>query len=108
MKLSHLLTLALLVTTAPFGSARGTELAPLAGDNLGKVTGGDFEKNAHAVIEKKCITCHSDQVIKDAIAAGKNMQKIQVEMEKRGIGLSANDREVLGIFWRQTPLKEKK
>lgn len=108
MKLSQILTVVLLVAGAPLGTSRAVELAPLAGDNLGKVTGGDFEKNAHAVIQKRCISCHSDQVIKDAIAAGKNMQKIQAEMEKKGIGLSANDREVLGIFWNQNPLKEKK
>ena len=108
MKPIHTLTAALLVSAAWLSFAWAVELAPLAGDNLGKVTGGDFNKKAHAVIQKKCVTCHTDQVIKDAIAAGKNMQRIQARMEKKGIGLSANDREVLGIFWNQSPLKEKR
>ena len=108
MKHGPILSAALLVAVASFCSAWAVELAPLAGDNLGKVTGGDFKRKAHAVIQKKCITCHTDQVIKDAIAAGKNMQKIQAEMEKKGAALSANDREVLGIFWNQSPLKQQK
>lgn len=102
------LTVALLFAAVSLGSAWAAELSPLAGDNLGKVTGGDFDRGAHAVIQKRCVSCHTDQVIKDAIAAGKNMQRIQAEMEKKGIGLSANDREVLGIFWNRTPLKQKK
>lgn len=106
MKQSHLLTTVLLV--ASFSTAWAVELAPLSGSNLGKVTGGDFKKKAHSIIQKKCTTCHSEQVVKDAIAAGKDMQKIQKEMEKRGAVLSANDREVLGIYWNQSPLKEKK
>ena len=110
MELKHapLLAASLLVAVAVCNPARAAEPALLAGDNLGKVTGGDFGGKAHAVIQKKCVTCHTAQVIKDAIAAGKNMQKIQQEMERKGIGLSANDREVLGIFWHQSPLKEKK
>ena len=102
------LTAALLIAAASMSSAWAVELAPQAGDNLGKVTGGDFKRKAHAVIQKRCLTCHTDQVIKDALAAGKNMQKIQAEMERKGVGLSANEREVLGIFWNQSPLKEKK
>jgi uncharacterized membrane protein len=103
-----ILKAALLLVLAAPGSARAAELAPLAGENLGKVTGGDLNKNAHAVIQKKCITCHTDQVIKDAIAAGKDMRQIQKVMEQKGARLSADDREVLGIFWNQTPLKAKK
>jgi len=108
MKLSTNLSAALLVAVVSLGPARAVELAPLAGENLGKVTGGDFKKKAHAVLQKRCITCHTDQVIKDALAAGKDMRKIQAEMEKKGAILNANDREVLGIFWNQNPLKEKK
>ncbi|HEY5513528.1 MAG TPA: cytochrome C [Geomonas sp.] len=106
MKPSHLLTAAWLV--ASFSAAQAVELAPLSGSNLGKVTGGDFKKKAHAVIQKRCTVCHGKEVIREAIAAGKDMQKIQGEMEKKGAALSANDRQVLGIYWNQTPLKEKK
>jgi uncharacterized membrane protein len=108
MKQSHIPKAALVIAAAWISSAWAVKLAPLAGENLGSVTGGDFKKKAHSVIQKKCTNCHTDQVIKDAIAAGKNMQKIQAEMEKKGVGLSANDREVLGIFWNQSPLKVRK
>jgi uncharacterized membrane protein len=97
----------MLIAVATLGSAWAVELAPLRGENLGKVTGGDFSMKAHSVIQTKCISCHTDQVIKDAIAAGKDMRKIQAEMERKGATLNANDREVLGIFWNQSPLKKK-
>jgi len=107
MKVNHKVTVAMLISAASLGSALAVELAPLGGDNLGKVTGGDFQGKAHAVMQKKCITCHTEQVIKDAIAAGKDMRRIQAEMERRGASLSGNDREVLGIFWNKSLLKEK-
>ena len=106
MKRSHILATLLLI--ASFSTAWAVELAPLSGSNLGKVTGGDFTQKAHSVIEKKCVTCHSEQVIKEAMASGKDMKRIQKEMENKGAALSASDREVLGIYWNQEPLKEKK
>jgi hypothetical protein len=37
------------------------------------------------------------------------MQKIQLEMEKKGASLNANERDVLGIYWKeQNPLKKSK
>lgn len=78
---------------------------PPAGHTLGNVKGGNFRK-ANVVIEKKCISCHSSKVIENAVAAGKNMQEIQARMEQKGVALSADDRQVLGIFWQQTPLKK--
>ncbi|WP_281379526.1 hypothetical protein [Geomonas limicola] len=36
------------------------------------------------------------------------MTKIQQEMEKKGAKLEPKEREVLGIFWKQTPLKPAK
>ncbi len=75
--------------------------------NLGNVTGGDFRK-AHAVIEKKCTACHSKNKIDFALASGKDMKVIQMEMEKRGALLSPNEREVLGIFWKQSKPVSKK
>jgi uncharacterized membrane protein len=83
------------------------EVPPSSGHSLGSVTGGTF-KSANVVIEKRCISCHSDKVIKDAIAAGKNMHQIQQRMEQKGAQLSADDRKVLGIFWQKTPLKQEK
>jgi uncharacterized membrane protein len=77
-----------------------------SGANLGAVTGGDIKK-AHEVIEKKCITCHTSERIEAAWAAGKNMLQIQQAMEKKGAKLNSNEHEVLGIYWKQTPLKKK-
>ncbi|GAM10119.1 hypothetical protein OR1_02407 [Geobacter sp. OR-1] len=79
---------------------------PKTGANLGNVRGGDFSK-ARTIIDKSCTSCHSSAKIDEAIAAGKNMPAIQREMEKRGARLNANEKEVLGIYWKQTPLKKK-
>jgi phage FluMu protein Com len=66
-------------------------------------------KTAHAILETKCTRCHTVQVIDAAIGAHKDMTKIQKAMEGKGATLSASDREVLGIFWKQqNPLQKKK
>lgn len=77
------------------------------GSKLGAVTGGEF-KNAHEVISKKCISCHTEDRISAAFLTGRNMVQIQQEMEKKGAKLDPKEREVLGIFWKQTPLKPAK
>lgn len=86
---------------------RAAQEAPPIGSNLGSVTGGDFS-NAHVLIEKKCTSCHTDQRIKEALAAGKDMFAIQLRMEKKGLTLSGEEQSVLGIFWKETPLKKRK
>jgi uncharacterized membrane protein len=75
-------------------------LAVEQGSNPGAVTGGNSKK-AHSIIDKKCTTCHSKEKIDQALSSGKDMSKIQKEMEKKGAKLSSNEREVLGIFWKQ-------
>jgi len=69
--------------------------------NLGNVTGGDSKK-ALAIIDKKCTRCHSKEKIDIALSSGKDMNVIQKEMEKRGSRLSSKEREVLGIFWKES------
>ncbi len=69
--------------------------------DLGNVTGGNAKK-AHGIIEKKCTACHSKDKIDLALSTGKNMDEIQKDMEKRGVKLNSNEREVLGIFWKQS------
>jgi uncharacterized membrane protein len=81
--------------------------AGVSGSNLGAVTGGDFKK-AHEILNTKCVTCHSSERIDAALAAGKDMQQIQQTMEKKGLKLDSKEHEVLGIFWKQTPLKKAK
>lgn len=92
---------ALMVTASACWSAE-------TGSNLGNVKGGDF-KEAQGVITKRCTTCHSATRIDAALAAKKDMLKIQQAMEAKGVTLSAKEREVLGIYWKQqNPLKQKK
>jgi len=75
--------------------------------NLGNVNGGNF-KQAHSIITSKCTTCHTKDKIDIALSAGKDMSKIQLEMEKRGAKLNTKEREVLGIYWKQAnPLRGK-
>jgi len=82
-------------------------VAPQGVTNMGNVLGGDV-KAAHTVIESKCTRCHSDKIIDAAIFANKDMPKIQQEMEKKGAELNTNERDVLGIYWKQqNPLKKK-
>ncbi|QXE90808.1 cytochrome C [Geomonas subterranea] len=89
-------------------AAQETTLSyPKSGTNLGSVTGGVF-KEAHMVIDKKCVACHTAQRIESAIAAGKDMQKIQHSMELKGVKLTADEQTVLGIFYKESPLKPKK
>lgn len=78
-----------------------------SGTNLGNVKGGDFHA-AKGIINTKCTPCHSDKVIDAALSENKDMARIQQEMEKRGARLDNNEREVLGIYWKQNPLKQKK
>lgn len=83
-------------------------VAPQGITNMGNVLGGDV-KAAHSVIEMKCTRCHSGKIIDAAIFANKDLLKIQQEMEKKGAKLNANEREVLGIYWKQqNPLKKDK
>lgn len=110
MKSSTVLTMTLalsLAATATLWADQPIKTPSATGNDLGAVTGGRFGK-AQPVIEKKCISCHSAKVIEQAIASGKDMQKIQRRMEQKGVKLSANDRTVLGIFWQETPLKKRK
>jgi phage FluMu protein Com len=66
-------------------------------------------KTAHAILETKCTKCHSVKVIDAALGAHKDMTRIQKTMEGKGASLSASEREVLGIFWKQqNPLQSNK
>lgn len=101
-------TLPMMVALTLFSVAtiHAAQEVPPSGRDLGSVTGGEF-KQAHLVIQKKCIVCHSEKVIEQAVAAGKDMQMIQERMERKGVKLSADERTVLGVFWHGTPLKKR-
>ncbi|HJV36545.1 cytochrome C [Geomonas sp.] len=100
------MTLAVSLLTVSSWAADQVKMPPASGQNLGAVTGGHFGK-AQPVIQKRCVSCHSEKVIEQAMAAGKDMQAIQHRMEQKGVKLSANDRTVLGVFWKESPLKKK-
>jgi hypothetical protein len=93
--------------TALYAAQELPQSAPQTGSSLGSVTGGVFTK-AHMVIDKKCVSCHTAERIESAIAAGKDMEKIQHRMQLKGAKLTADEQTVLGIFYKESPLKPKK
>ena len=101
------LVLALALTLFSVTTLISAQEFPASRQNLGSVTGGDV-RQAEVVIEKKCTSCHNAERIREAFAAGKDMHAIQRRMEQKGVRLSADERYVLGIFWKHTPLKEKR
>lgn len=100
-----ILTLALILASATLLQA--AQEVPPSGTKLGSVTGGIF-KEAHLVIDNKCVSCHSAQRIEQALAAGKDMRSIQHRMEQKGVKLTADEQTVLGIFWKDSPLRKTK
>jgi len=89
------------------GAATAAEQKPGSASHPGSATGGD-SKAAGAIIGKKCTSCHTKDRIDAALSAGKDMKAIQRDMEKRGVVLSPNERDVLGIYWgKAQPLKKK-
>lgn len=77
---------------------------PTAATDLGGVQGGVF-KSAHEIIGTKCIRCHSEKRIDVALSKKKDMTRIQQQMERKGARLTSKERQVLGIYWKQNPLK---
>ena len=83
-------------------------VAPQGVSNMGNVKGGDVTP-AQSIIDRKCTQCHSGKIVEAAIFGNKDMAKIQKEMEKKGAKLDADERDVLGIYWKQlNPLKKSK
>jgi hypothetical protein len=64
----------------------------------------NVDHQAQEIIKKKCTSCHGEAKIKAAFAAGKDMRAIQKEMQRRGAKLSGNEQDVLGIYWKQSPV----
>lgn len=95
-----------IVILAAVSFSATAQAAEINGD-LGNVVGGNAKK-AHGIIEKKCTACHSKDKIDVALSSGKNMSEIQKDMEKKGAKLNSNEREVLGIFWKQSKPTVKK
>lgn len=98
-----IMTLTLLSVT----SLQAAQTPPPAGKDLGSVSGGVFNE-AHLVIDNKCLKCHTGTRIEEALSAGKDMQMIQQRMEQKGAKLTTDEKSALRIFWRETPLRQKK
>jgi len=107
MKTSPLCAAALAASLMIVSSLQAAQRSPEEGTNLGAVTGGKFTQ-AHLIIDKKCTACHDQKRIEQALASGKDMLAIQHRMEMKGLKLNVDERQVLGIFWQHTPLKNKK
>ena len=60
------------------------------------------------MIEEKCLVCHNRKRIDEAIEQRRNMEKVLLQMEKKGVVLTESERRVMGHFWPQKPFKEKK
>lgn len=50
------------------------------------------------VIEEKCLICHNRKRIDEALEQRRDMDKILVQMEKRGAVLTDQERQVMGVF----------
>lgn len=69
--------------------------------------GKALEKQATEIIELRCTKCHTNAQIKAAVRAGKDMGVIVEQMEQRGAKLTGNEKEVIGIFWKEeAPVKK--
>jgi len=60
----------------------------------------DNDRKAQEIIARKCTGCHGEARIKAAVSSGLDMRAVQKDMQRRA-GLSASEREVLGIFWKK-------
>ncbi|NJD92185.1 MAG: hypothetical protein FIA91_11860 [Geobacter sp.] len=79
----------------------GATLAFAAGDNK------NAEKKAQAVIMKRCTSCHSAERINAAFKAGRDMNAIEHEMEKKGAKLSDKEKSTLDFYWNKAPVLKK-
>jgi len=57
------------------------------------------------VIEEKCLVCHNRKLIDEAVSQRRNLEKILLQMEKKGVVLTESERRVMGHFWPQKPFK---
>lgn len=79
---------------------------PLAGKNLGRVTGGEFQQ-ARQILEAKCVACHNQKRIEEALQKRRDMERVVRKMEGKGVLITAKEREVLNHFWHKNPFKTK-
>lgn len=67
----------------------------------------DGEKKAQAVIAKRCTSCHGAERINAAFKAGRDMNAIEREMEKKGAKLTDKEKSTLDFYWNKSPVLKK-
>ena len=67
-----------------------------------------YHEQGLKVIEEKCLVCHNRKRIEEAAASRQDMEKIQRQMEQKGVVLSDKEKQVMGVFWRKNPFKPEK
>lgn len=60
-----------------------------------------------AVIEEKCLVCHNRKRIDEAVSRRKDMEEVLIRMEQKGVVLTEQEHQVLGVFGTQKPFKGK-
>ncbi len=71
-----------------------------------EVRGVHLRQKGLKVIEEKCLVCHNTKVIDQAVRNRRDIAQIIARMKQKGANLSADERQVMGHFWQQSPLKE--
>lgn len=67
-----------------------------------------YQEKGLKVIEEKCLVCHNRKRIEEASRSHQDMEKVQRQMEQKGVVLSDKEKQVMGVFWRQNPFKPEK
>ena len=57
------------------------------------------------LVDEKCLACHNRQRIEAALRERKRMEGIVRRMEKKGVVLTAKERQILSHFWQKSPFK---
>ena len=65
------------------------------------------DSKALDVIKTRCTGCHGEERINAAFKAGRDMEAVQREMEKKGAKLNDEEKSTLDFYWKQTPLLKK-
>lgn len=74
---------------------------------FGAAENKDAEKKAQAVIAKRCTGCHGAERVNAAYKAGRDMNAIEQEMEKKGAKLTDKEKSTLDFYWKKTPVLKK-
>jgi hypothetical protein len=87
------------------GCILGIFVAQAWGGQAHDVRGWNPQTDANDVVDAKCKSCHSRQRVDAAVKEKKSVQDVVKKMELKGVHLTDNEKEVLGIFWK-TPFKQ--